>query len=198
MVNATQMAKPFGKRPANWIKTQQAKDLLEAVSGVKKVVPTDLQLVVNGGKRYGTWFQEDVALCFAQWLSPEFYVLCNDKLKELLAKGISKNAGMRFKTVKGIKYLWYNDVLLKNELSMKSGSYYSRIRKNPQEFLHMDGDILVTETYADYIESGTMMRNRQRKIRERRLLYASRVKQLQINFDNAVRRVKKEFGYDTL
>lgn len=32
---------------------------------------------------------EDVALVFAQWLSPEFYLWCNDRVKELLTQGVS-------------------------------------------------------------------------------------------------------------
>ena len=86
MINATQMAKSFNKFPKDWLKTQQAKDLIGAVGSVNKILLTDLQLVRNGGENPGTWFQEDVALAFAQWLSPEFYVMCNNKLKELLLR----------------------------------------------------------------------------------------------------------------
>jgi hypothetical protein len=55
--------------------------------------------VKQGGnaKYQGTWMHEDVALIFAQWLSPEFYLWCNDRVKELLLKDsqpkeISRNA----------------------------------------------------------------------------------------------------------
>ena len=40
----------------------------------------------NGG---GTWFHEDVALVSAQWLSPDFYLWCNDRIKELIKNGVS-------------------------------------------------------------------------------------------------------------
>jgi hypothetical protein len=36
MVNATNMAKPFGKRPIDWTKTQQSVDYVNTLSKVKK------------------------------------------------------------------------------------------------------------------------------------------------------------------
>ena len=89
MVNATQMAKAFGKRPNDWLRSEQAQRMIEAISASQKCEPTDLVIVKNGGSDYGTWFHEDVALVFAQWLSPEFYLWCNDRIKELIKNGVS-------------------------------------------------------------------------------------------------------------
>jgi hypothetical protein len=36
MVNATEMAKPFGKQPADWLKTQRVKEFLDVLSKTKK------------------------------------------------------------------------------------------------------------------------------------------------------------------
>lgn len=91
MVNATQMAKPFGKRPVDWLKTAQSQDFLKALSEVKKITSDDLLKVKKGGDNHaqGTWMHEDVALEFARWLSPEFAIWCNDRIKELLRHGIT-------------------------------------------------------------------------------------------------------------
>lgn len=89
MVNATQMAKAFGKKPSDWLRTEQANRIINAVSASQKCEPTNLVVVVNGGDDYGTWMHEDVALPFAQWLSPEFYIWCNDHIKELLRTGFT-------------------------------------------------------------------------------------------------------------
>ena len=91
MVNATQMAKPFGhgKEPSYWLSTQQAKNIIDAISASRNLEPTDLVIVRNGGSNCGTWMHEDVALVFAQWLSPDFYVWCNDRIKELIKNGVS-------------------------------------------------------------------------------------------------------------
>ena len=91
MVNATQMAKAFGKTCKDWLRTEQAQRMIEAISSRQKCHLTDLVIVINGGEanEHGTWMHEDVALVFAQWLSPDFYVWCNDRIKELIKNGVS-------------------------------------------------------------------------------------------------------------
>lgn len=94
MVNATQMAKPFGKRPAKWLELPSTKEFLSKLIAIRK---SDTDMVVtesggaSGGKKGGggTWMHEDVALEFARWLSPEFAIWCNDRIKELLRHGMT-------------------------------------------------------------------------------------------------------------
>lgn len=86
MVNATQMAKPFNKSPKDFLKTEQSKRFIEALSEVKKILSSDL-VKVTYGNNGGTWMHEDVALEFVRWLSPAFAIWCNDRIKELLMKG---------------------------------------------------------------------------------------------------------------
>ena len=88
MVNATEMAKPFGKRASHWLNNQQTKEFINALSGVRILTPSDLVRVTNGDKG-GTWMHEDVALEFARWLSPTFAIWCNDRIKELLTQGVA-------------------------------------------------------------------------------------------------------------
>lgn len=90
MVNATEMAKPFKKSCNDWLKTEQSKRMIAAISTSKKIDVADLVRVINGGNTgNGTWMHEDVALVFAQWLSPDFYIWCNDRIKELLTTGVA-------------------------------------------------------------------------------------------------------------
>lgn len=90
MVNATEMAKPFEKRPAKWLELPSTKDFLAALTAIRK---SDTALIqtnsggINGGG--GTWMHEDVALEFARWLSPAFAIWCNDRIKELLKYGMT-------------------------------------------------------------------------------------------------------------
>ena len=88
-VNATEMAGNFGKIPANWLRTEQSRKIIEAISTSHKCELADLLMVVNGGDNRGTWMHEDVALVFAQWLSPEFYLWCNDRIKEIAKHGFT-------------------------------------------------------------------------------------------------------------
>lgn len=50
-VNLTQMSKPFGrsKRPEVWLKTQESKDYIEAISVALKSATVDLVKVKRGG-----------------------------------------------------------------------------------------------------------------------------------------------------
>lgn len=90
MINATEMAKPFGKTTKDWLRTQQSKDFISSLSAVRQICPTGLVQIIQGGNdknAQGTWMHEDVALEFARWLSPAFAIWCNDRIKELLLNG---------------------------------------------------------------------------------------------------------------
>lgn len=89
MVNATNMAKPFGKRTSDWLSTKYAKEFIEEYAKTRKTVLADLVQVTQGGAYPGTWIHEDVALEFARWLSPGFAIWTNDRIKELLTQGVS-------------------------------------------------------------------------------------------------------------
>lgn len=89
MVNATEMAKSFGKRTPDWLRTEQTQEFIEELSKVRKCVLADLVVVRNGGNNPGTWMHEDVAMEFARWLSPKFAIWCNDRIKELLTQGVT-------------------------------------------------------------------------------------------------------------
>lgn len=89
MINATEMAKFFGKRPVDWLQNQQTEDFLNELSKVRKSTLTDLVQVTKGGNNPGTWMHEDVAMEFARWLSPSFAIWCNDHIKELLRTGVT-------------------------------------------------------------------------------------------------------------
>ena len=88
MVNATEMAKSFGKSPKDFLKTEQTKRFIAALSEVKKILSSDLVRVIYGDNG-GTWMHEDVAIEFARWLNPAFAIWCNDRIKELLTVGMT-------------------------------------------------------------------------------------------------------------
>ncbi len=90
MVNATEMAKPFGKRPAKWLELPSTKEFLSALQTIRK---SDSLIQTIEGKNGGTWLHEDVALEFARWLSPAFGIWCNDHIKEILKYGITAIPG---------------------------------------------------------------------------------------------------------
>lgn len=92
MVNATEMAKPFGKVPKDWLRTTPSKEFIEQLASVRHICPSQLVVVNKGNSttfKQGTWLHEDVALEFARWLSPAFAIWCNDRIKELMRHGIT-------------------------------------------------------------------------------------------------------------
>lgn len=92
MVNATEMAKPFKKLPADWTRQKSSKAFLKALTSVRGIPITQLVEVKHGNSSdfdQGTWMHEDVALEFARWLSPEFAIWCNDRIKELMRYGMT-------------------------------------------------------------------------------------------------------------
>ena len=92
MVNATEMAKPFGKVPKDWLRTAPSKEFVEQLASVRHICPSQLVVVNKGNSttfKQGTWLHEDVALEFARWLSPSFAIWRNDRIKELMRYGMT-------------------------------------------------------------------------------------------------------------
>jgi len=89
MVNATEMAKYFNRKPESWLRTQPSRDFISALSVAHMCASDDLIQVRKGGFIQGTWMHEDVAIEFARWLAPEFGIWCNNRIKELLKHGMT-------------------------------------------------------------------------------------------------------------
>lgn len=110
MVNATEMGKSFGKNVRQWFENIGTHEFIHYLAKHKGLtstgkIPTSLNAstladiypslmkVVKGGNilkvSQGTWFHEDVAIEFARWLSPEFAIWCNERIKELMRHGFT-------------------------------------------------------------------------------------------------------------
>lgn len=90
MINATQMAKPFGKLVGDWVRLKSTTEFMKALSTDMQIhISALIQTVKGGNGEQGTWMHEDVALEFARWLSPAFAIWCNKKIKELMRTGVT-------------------------------------------------------------------------------------------------------------
>ena len=96
MVNATEMAKVFNKRPVDWLNLSSTQEFIQALREVRfpNITPAESSGLVetvrgqySDGSKQGTWMHEDVALEFARWLSPTFKIWCNDHIKQMLRTG---------------------------------------------------------------------------------------------------------------
>lgn len=92
MVNATEMAKPFGKRVDHFLVNKQTRELISALIQDRKselnypesrVVQSEI-LTTKEGQHGGTFMCEDLALAFAMWLSPQFHVWILKTVREII------------------------------------------------------------------------------------------------------------------
>lgn len=87
MINATEMARMYTTKAESWLKTESAKKVIIATSASLNISASNLVQVVTG-KNAGTWIHEDVALIYAQRLSPKFYQWCNIHVTEIVRNAV--------------------------------------------------------------------------------------------------------------
>jgi Asp-tRNA(Asn)/Glu-tRNA(Gln) amidotransferase C subunit len=81
MVNATEMAKVFGKLPANFLNTENTQKFIQIMSSRYCLNNND---IVRTSTNEGTWMHRKLALKFAAWLSPEFENWIMDTIEDIL------------------------------------------------------------------------------------------------------------------
>ena len=91
MVNATQLAKIYGKRPNDYLSLPATNQLIKAIT--RKYGISENQLVTskagssqNGG---GTWMHRLIVVDFCQWLDIDLKLWCTEKLDELMRYGMT-------------------------------------------------------------------------------------------------------------
>ncbi|MGJ8515096.1 KilA-N domain-containing protein [Carnimonas bestiolae] len=88
-INATDVAKRFGKKPVKWLELPRTKSYIAALAralGVSNVRKSDFGLVKTsrGGHQAGTWLHPKLAVSFARWLDDDFAVWCDMQIDTLL------------------------------------------------------------------------------------------------------------------
>ena len=87
-VNLTEVAKAFpNKNLTQIVNSQEIKEYCESLSKLQNYSLADLLIVRRGGNGNGTWAHQKVALRVAQKLSPDFAVMVDSWIEELLTKG---------------------------------------------------------------------------------------------------------------
>ena len=87
LVNATDMAKPFGKRSNDFLRLAATDEYIQAITTRYGISRNEVVRVIQGGSYQGTWFHPRLALRFAQWLSADFALWVDEKMEELLTMG---------------------------------------------------------------------------------------------------------------
>lgn len=85
-INATDVAKRFGKRPVDWLKQSETRAYLDALAealtcDAESLVETSKARADRGG---GTWLHPKLAVAFARWLDLKFAVWADLRIDALL------------------------------------------------------------------------------------------------------------------
>jgi phage antirepressor YoqD-like protein len=104
MVNATEMAKPFGKLVADYLRLKATTELRQVLDsqhyGNSHNAMNQSVIVSKGGSNLtdtGTWLHQKLAIDLARWLSPEFNLWTIDTIMEYMQKGtISRTPAVDF------------------------------------------------------------------------------------------------------
>lgn len=87
MINATEMAKAFGKNVGHFMENDSTKKFIEACLNNRNPDYLNINSVndlIESRQKSGTWMHRIVALKFAAWLSPEFEVWVYSTIENLL------------------------------------------------------------------------------------------------------------------
>lgn len=83
MVNATEMAKVFGKETRVFLKTDHAKSFIKVAEQAPNGARSDLKIIDNRG-HMGIYFHRILAIKFAAWLDPNFEVWIYSTVDKIL------------------------------------------------------------------------------------------------------------------
>jgi hypothetical protein len=128
MVNATEMAKAFGKRTKDFLANQSTKDFIFEVEQTLKSVrsennqtPNGAQIIIDNRGHMGIYFERRLALKFAAWLDVKFEVWIYNVIDDILfgsAKAVGKKLTEKEKAKKELDQLIMDAYEQKNEFAI--------------------------------------------------------------------------------
>lgn len=136
MVNATEMAKVFGKRPNDFLVLPTTEKYINALITRYSCNKDFIVKKVRGRYNSGTWMHEKLALKFAAWLNVDFELWVFDKIEELLTSGQTSLDGEKRYTEKEylavMKLTHYNKYIDNQKEARKANISHlaSRIRRH--------------------------------------------------------------------
>lgn len=83
-INATDIAKRFGRRPVDWLKQKETQEYIAALADALKSDPESLYETRKGKGVAGTWLHPKLGVRFAQWLDVRFAVWCDLHIDALM------------------------------------------------------------------------------------------------------------------
>lgn len=90
--NATLAAKRHGKRPVEWLVSEDANSYMDALVAILKCEKSSL-LQTRRGHHGGTWLHPKLAVRFAQWLDAKFAVWCDLQIDAIIRREVVVEPG---------------------------------------------------------------------------------------------------------
>ena len=87
-LNATEIAKHFGKRVQHYLDSERTQEYILALSEAVKTASQNLVIVRKGNSKQftqGTWLHPKLAVDFARWLDPKFAVWCDEQIEYIIS-----------------------------------------------------------------------------------------------------------------
>lgn len=99
--NATEAARRFGKRPAEWLRLPETERYIAARCARLEVGKSHFVKAMRGGDRteQGTWLHPKLAVVFARWLDVNFEIWCDEQIEKILHGQIPVESEDRLTTV---------------------------------------------------------------------------------------------------
>lgn len=184
-VNLTEMAKPFGKRPKDWLAQLQVQEYLKALanklskqrenspfgfdqmakSPSAPVTPEDLIIIRKGGRKgeAGTWCTDyRIAMRFAQWLDACFSIEVDTLLVRIANGELIVNDSSLFR-LGGEQWVSCNDYCKAFGKSMHS--FYGLIGNYPQSFCNWKGQWYMSRQLFGMKEIQARFEDRRQELR---------------------------------
>lgn len=83
-INATDVAKQFGKLPGEWMRLPETKRYMEALASALNEGESRNLIRSSRGRGGGTWLHPKLAVTFARWLDIDFAVWCDLRIDGLM------------------------------------------------------------------------------------------------------------------
>lgn len=110
-INATAVAKKYGKDLSNWMRSPDTIEYIEALNS-NSVNITPLELVITKQGRYGgTWLHPKLAVLFARWIDVKFAIWCDEQIEHIIHGRPEEIDWRRERHTSALAYKTQNDVL---------------------------------------------------------------------------------------
>ena len=184
MVNATQLAKIYEKRPNDYLSLPATNQLISAITRKYGIAENQLIKTERGGIAPGTWMHRLIVVDFCQWLDIDLKLWCTEKLHELMRYGMTATQPTLEQMINNPDFIISLATQLKSERKEKERLYFEieqRQKKIEQKdakiaemspkaefadcFLSCKGDITIGEL-ANILNQSSLFSKGRNKLRE--------------------------------